>query len=161
MKQITLIRHGEAELLGETDFERKLHARGYKQAICCAAFLREKKNIPEIVLSSAAVRAKTTAKFILQELDPSIENIFVEKNLYNASSFTLLHALRELPNQYHTAMLVAHNNGISELANSLLNTYQFHLPTGGVVGITFPIHSWFEIEPGQGRLQFSYTEAWF
>ena len=82
---------------------RWLHEHGYQ---------------PDVVVVSAACRTRQTWDLVAPELGGSPAVRF-EPRAYAASALTLLYLAQELPRRYRTALLIAHNPGLSELAASL------------------------------------------
>lgn len=66
MKKVYLIRHAKSSWkdFSLDDFERPLNKRGKSDAPLMGAKLHDKKVVPDTILSSPAVRAKTTAEII-------------------------------------------------------------------------------------------------
>src|SRR5690625_138924 len=60
MPTLVLLRHAKAEAAGPSDFERKLSAPGRSQARRVAAHLAAAGLVPDVVLCSAALRARQT-----------------------------------------------------------------------------------------------------
>ena len=69
MKSILLFRHGKSEwnTYYDSDHNRPLAPRGIKAAKRMGLFLANKKQIPDLVISSTAVRAKTTVELAIEE----------------------------------------------------------------------------------------------
>ena len=63
MKTLYLIRHAKSEqnFAGLADIDRPLNERGYVDASKMSLMLKEKKLIPNAIISSPAVRAISTA----------------------------------------------------------------------------------------------------
>lgn len=146
MKKLYLIRHAKSSwddaLLA--DFDRPLNKRGVKNAPFMANVLLEKKIYPDLILSSSALRAKSTALFFAQTLQFSKEIQFT-KELYLTSTQTLFEILREVLNDNETVFLFGHNPELTEFANELSQKYIENIPTCGIVGFEFSIHSWNEL----------------
>ena len=70
MKTLYLVRHAKSDWgnAHTGDFQRTLNHRGLKAAPYMAALLKEKKVFPELVISSPANRALTTAEFFCEIL---------------------------------------------------------------------------------------------
>ena len=69
MKSILLFRHGKSEwnTYYDSDHNRPLAPRGIKAAKKMGLFLANKKQIPDIVISSTAMRARTTFELDIKE----------------------------------------------------------------------------------------------
>ena len=71
MKNLYLIRHTKSDWNDESksDFERGLNRRGKKAISIMADALKEKKVMPDLILSSSAKRAKLTAKGLAKKIN--------------------------------------------------------------------------------------------
>ena len=138
MKQLWLLRHAEAEpaSAGLTDFERPLTAAGRAQAAAAAAQLRQLDVRPDLMLASPALRASETALIVAQRLQcPAV--VRYQPSLYQASAAQLLAALQGCEAGVSTLLLVAHNPGLSQLAQRLGGP-SAKLGTGALCRIELP-----------------------
>ncbi|MDQ1339890.1 MAG: phosphohistidine phosphatase, partial [Campylobacterota bacterium] len=86
MKKLYIIRHaksswGDAEL---NDFERPLNKRGKSNAPMMGERLKKKGVMPDIIISSLAKRAKSTAEMIAKEVGYEKKVLF-DENIYESS----------------------------------------------------------------------------
>ncbi|MCK5293309.1 MAG: histidine phosphatase family protein, partial [Arcobacteraceae bacterium] len=79
-KKLYIIRHAKSSWKDFTldDFDRPLNKRGRLNAPFMGKILKGKNIIPDIILSSPALRAKTTAKIIANEIGFSKSIIYDE-----------------------------------------------------------------------------------
>ncbi len=127
MKQILLMRHAKSDWsMGTADFERPLNKRGKKAAPFMGKLLTEKGITPNIILSSPALRAKTTAIAVAQSCNYKGEIAFHESFYFGYIS-EIFDAIRALPNEASTVFLFGHNPTWEMLVGKL---------TG--VGVTMP-----------------------
>ena len=144
MKTLYVVRHAKSswDNPGLNDFDRPLNDRGEKDAPRMGKRLKECDIKPEIIYSSPAVRAFSTAQSIAQALDIPLTQIKTEKRLYHASEETLLDVLKHSAETADCVMLVGHNPGLTEFVNDLLDEDIDNIPTTGVVMAQLPIHDW-------------------
>jgi phosphohistidine phosphatase len=163
MKTVYLVRHAKSDWStpGLSDFNRPLNKRGKQNAPLMGKKLREKGILPDIVISSPAVRAITTARAIAQEIGYSPDAILTEKAIYEASSSTLATIIQQQDNARHSLMLVGHNPGFTELASRLSAFPADNIPTCGIVGIQWENDSWSEVVQRKGKLLFFYYPKQF
>lgn len=92
MKKIILIRHGKSawDQPWLADHDRPLAERGLNDVPKMAKRLKKKGIIPDVILSSSALRAVDTAKITAEILGFPEEDIVFEENLYHASVSTML-----------------------------------------------------------------------
>ena len=68
MKTVILFRHGKANFdeYFSNDHDRPLATRGIKDAKKMGQFLSQKNEVPDLVISSTAIRAKNTASLAVE-----------------------------------------------------------------------------------------------
>jgi phosphohistidine phosphatase len=150
MKRIYLLRHFKSSREHPSgDFDRPLAPRGRRAGAAISAWLAENDVAPELVLASAATRAKETLALILPALGES--RIEIERGLYLASVEALLQRLQRAPDDVASIMIVAHNPGLGELA-ARWGDESDAFPTGALSGFSMRIASWREIGRAKGEL---------
>ena len=95
----------------------------------------------DLILSSPANRALTTAEIIAKELDYKLKDIVVDDRLYPGAVDDLLNIIHKLSDKLDRVMLVGHNPALTELAHRLSSEIT-HLPTCAVAEFTFNAKSW-------------------
>lgn len=144
------MRHANASAEpGPTDFDRPLTEQGSRTAALSGTTIRAL--LPEIIVSSPAIRAKRTAQVVKAEAHIEQE-IGFDRRLYEASASDLLGIATETDNQFARAMLVAHNPGLRDLVR-LLTGKDEAMPPAGVAVIDFAIEQWRDIAPGNASLR--------
>jgi phosphohistidine phosphatase len=154
VRRLTLVRHAKSDwsLPGQPDWDRPLNRRGQRDAPEMARRLRSRRLKPDLVLTSPAVRAVTTATIIARELKVDAGRIAPDERLYLASPAQMLAVVRELGGSALHVMLYGHNPGITEFANRLSAGEQIdNLPTCGVFTATFDIANWDALDWGLGE----------
>lgn len=119
-----------------------------------ANVLLEKNIIPDLIMSSTAVRAFEFAKVIAKVTGFKPKNIFRERDLYLASPEDMLKIVRQTGVENNIVFLVAHNPGITDFANMLANCSIDNIPTSGIVSIKFDVDSWKNVSFGKGQFEF-------
>lgn len=148
MKHLILIRHAETaeKVTGQTDKDRELTTAGIRQAASAGAFLRGQGMNLDIILSSGATRAETTAQLIAEQLS-SRENLTIEDELYQASVGTLFETIRN-SDQHQNIAIVGHNPTVSYFAEFITNTDIEELRPGSVIIFKVPIGNWKDLAKG-------------
>jgi phosphohistidine phosphatase len=169
-RRLILLRHAKSDWPDVPDRDRPLAKRGRRDAPRIGRWLHEHGYQPDVVVCSAARRARQTWDLVAPELGGSPAVRF-EPRAYAASAMTLLDLAQELPSRYRTAMLIGHNPGLSELASQLAASPDIgpeispeissatdsgprpgiSLPTAAVAVLEFP-GDWPSLAPGQARL---------
>lgn len=132
-----LLRHAHTEKAkgNTTDFERQIDEKGQEQLTEMKGYLKENyADVPFQVYCSPATRTKTTFQNVKTAMNVVHEEYVHE--LYLPSRDNLLHFLWNADQKTDDVMIIAHNNGISEIASYLLNQSTM-LPTCGLVVLTF------------------------
>ena len=155
MKQLLIVRHSKSDRNDPTlkDFDRPLNERGEKNAVEMAKRLVKQEIIPQQLVSSPAKRALSTAKYFADTLGIDGSEIIKVKDIYEASSSTLLKVINSLDNRSDLTALFGHNPGLSEIASLLCdNEGLYNLPTSGMALIEFPFEEWGHVSLGTGKL---------
>lgn len=154
MKLLTLVRHAKSsrDYPELSDFERPLNPRGRKEAPAIAGRLRKADIKPDLLVSSPATRAITTARIFAEELNLHLDEIVLNPHIYEASAWTLLHIVRSLPSDLEDVMLFGHNPGISRLAQDLAECPFDEMTTSAAVRIELPARAWSLVAPGSGKV---------
>ncbi len=156
MKTLYLVRHAKSswKYTNLDDFERPLNKRGRKNAPFMGRILKKLKVAPDLVISSPANRAATTARIIADSIDYPLEKIHYNETIYASSEHELIQVIQQLGDAVNRAMLVSHNPALTDLANTIADTAISNIPTCGVVGLNLNISSWVKIGEQRGKLKF-------
>lgn len=149
MKRIILVRHAKSSWeYNVSDFERPLKPRGFKDInVISKEFIN--KLSPDLILSSDALRAKTTAEIFVLNICIDLNEIIFNHNLYDFSGTDLLNIIKQCGNSVNELMVFGHNNAITNFVNSFGDKIIHNVPTSGVVIIEFNISSWRELKKGK------------
>ena len=154
MKTLTIIRHAKSSWkdLELKDFDRPLNKRGKRDAPLAGQRLRENSISPDLIVTSPAKRALTTAKLIANEIGYSKKNLVSDQRVYMADVEDLIQILRKVDNSCKNVAIVGHNPDMTDLANELTGESIDNVPTCGVVHATLDIKSWQDLDEGKGKL---------
>ncbi|UKJ06386.1 SixA phosphatase family protein [Solitalea lacus] len=152
MKTLYLVRHAKSDksLININDFDRPLNDRGLKDAPAMAKILSKKIKNPDLIVSSPALRAFTTAQLFAEVIDYDVESIRLNPSVYAANVTTLLGVINSLEDQLNTVIMFGHNPGLTDLFNYLTDNNLLNLPTCGIVKIDFDLQSWKLVSHGTG-----------
>lgn len=123
-----------------SDHDRPLNKRGMCDAPRMGRLLREKRLLPEVIMSSTALRAKTTAEEIARSI-PAEGVVEFDPNLYLADPDTIVDVARHAHVDAGPLLVIAHNPGLEELITQVTKRDE-QLPTGGIAHIRLHIDSW-------------------
>ena len=154
MKTLYIVRHAKSswDERGISDHDRKLNSRGKRDAPKMGELLYSNGCHPDIIYSSSAKRAFTTAKIIAEKIAHPVDNIVVSKNIYDATTNDLVNLINKIDEKYESAMVFGHNPGFTVLANLLTDKYIDNMPTCAVAEIELNVESWKEVESDCGKL---------
>lgn len=116
-RRLLLIRHARAAG-GPVDLERSLTEQGMRQAAAIGSWLAESGPVPDRVLVSPARRAMQTWEQASAALGPGPQPT-VDARIHGNTVDALLSAIREVPDDASTVVLVGHNPSVGELAGVL------------------------------------------
>jgi len=155
-KRLLLCRHAKSSWHEATrsDIERPLNKRGERDAPEMGRRLVRRGIQPDLIVTSPAVRARTTAAYLAAELGYPLERLEMQTDLYAATVPSLLALLQKQEPRCTTIMLVGHNPECTALANMLGGLCIENIPTCGIVALDFAVSSWRELAAGTGVLLF-------
>ena len=153
-----LVRHAQSadKQIGQTDKERAITPVGLEQAKAVGNFLKEKSIIPELIISSSALRANTTAQTLAEILPYRLDRIILKDDLYDANVSDLLQIVSRISVDINKVMVVGHNPGISLLVDHLTKEQNRNLFPSELVVIKFEFSNWLDIDRTVGRLEERY-----
>lgn len=155
MKNLYLIRHAKSDWGDESksDFERGLNKRGQKAILTMANALKEKKVMPDLILSSSAKRAQLTAKGLAKKIGYSGKIKYIDA-LYMAELLDVISIIKEIKDKYDNVFIIGHNPETTELTDLMLDDYIDNVPTLGIVALKLPIKHWQKFKPEKIKLNF-------
>jgi len=160
LKTLILIRHAKSDWsdFSASDFDRGLNDRGKRDAPLMGQRLAARDIQPDAFIVSTACRAKATARLMAPALGFSFADIDWRDELYLASPSTMKSVIRYAADHVQALALLAHNPGITELANQLANADISNIPTCGVVTFELPVDHWSDAGSNARLLDFDYPK---
>lgn len=160
MRRLMLLRHAKSDWPdGIADLERPLSPRGRDAAPRVGAYLAAEGLVPDRTLVSPARRTRETFDLVSSRM-PALRSVSSEPRIYDASAARLLSVVREQPKEVHLLLVIGHNPGLADLAESLIvggaaaamSRMGEKFPTGALAVIDLPVDAWSEVAPAIGRL---------
>lgn len=144
MKELYVVRHAKSSWDDPylKDFDRPLNKRGKRNVPAMGKRLAAFNLQTDLLISSPANRALTTAKGIAKSLDYEKNRIQKEMDLYHASTNTIRAVIAQVPEEINSLMIFGHNPGLTSFINSMSDYYLDNLPTCAICGIRFQADSW-------------------
>jgi phosphohistidine phosphatase len=155
MKQLLLIRHGKSDWdhPGLSDHDRPLNDRGRRDCPRMAEALKSRGVAPDLIVTSTAVRAATTAEAIAGGLGVDPAAIVKRSELYLAPPQVILRVIQGLDESAETVLVFGHNPGMHETVERLCGGEGVdEFPTLAVARIELEVDHWGEVEWGDGLL---------
>lgn len=160
-KHLFLIRHAKSDWgLDVRDFDRPLNARGLTDAPKMGARLAGYSIQPQLLVSSPAKRALTTAERFAEQLGFPANAIQTDQRIYEADLDALIDVIQGLDNGIDRVALFGHNPGFASLVAYLPFERPIDFPTCAIAHIQFDqLDDWVSISSGAGKkMWFSYPK---
>ncbi len=156
MKTLILVRHAKSDWGNPdiSDFDRPLNKRGLRDAPFMADLIKSKGIVPDLIISSPANRAITTAKYFASALNYPLDKIEQINIIYSSGVNTISELIASLDNQYNTVMLFGHNPSISSLSYNFSGGKVPDMPTCAVACIDFNSNNWEDTLESDATLRF-------
>jgi phosphohistidine phosphatase len=153
MKSVILIRHVKSDwsnLLA--DFDRPIREDKKEDALQIAKEIPRKGSLPDLIVSSPAVRTLQTAKFFCGKWKYPFEKVLQKKSLYECLAKDILTVINKAEDKYDSIAIICHNPAITDFARQYSDAYIDNIPTTGAVRIDFDVKHWKEIKD-KGKLK--------
>jgi phosphohistidine phosphatase len=153
-KILYLVRHAKSSWDDPSlaDKDRPLSPRGLSSAPDMGKRLASQGHKPDLVISSPAKRALTTARKIARETGYKESGIITDDHLYFSGTRSMVDLLEQLDDKYGNVMIVGHNPAMSSLLNILCDSTVENMPTCAIAVVSFDMDSWSELTMSDGEL---------
>ena len=163
IRNICFVRHAKSnwDHPGLSDFDRPLDKRGLHDAPMMAGKMKDMHLVPDLIITSGANRAKSTAEFFKKEFDIPADRFVVNNRIYEASTETIFSIIREAPDTARFLYVFGHNPTFTWVANSISGVHIDNVPTCGIVHVQVMINSWSKFKPEYaGFIGFHYPKQY-
>lgn len=156
MKQLILVRHAKSSWDNPewTDYSRPLNKRGLRDAPFMAELISKKNIIPDLIYSSPAMRAITTAKIFAEALNYQIDKINQNIGIYDKGSRFINKLIANTSNEVSNLFIFGHNPDITSLSSYYSGEFFDNVPTCGVIAVRFELDNWTDTQSENGELLF-------
>ena len=149
MKTLYMVRHAKSSWeFDVSDRERPLNKRGLRDAEAMSLHLSNAIERPDLMLSSPANRAHTTALFFKTTFDMPDAQFREEEALYDFGGSGVMDVIKSCPETVNSLMIFGHNHAFTSIANMLGNRYIDNVPTCGFVHIQAAVKTWKDFANG-------------
>ncbi len=157
MKTVFLFRHGDSQEIGyESDYSRELTEKGTLITAEMARHLKESGVRPDLIITSGAVRAMSTAVIAAAVYGSPEPEIVVEDVLYySREEADILHMIQKSPAEMSSIMIVGHEPLFSDFVSYISSTpSDISMKKSSVVRVDFNTDKWSSIAIGSGIISF-------
>lgn len=146
MKTLLILRHAKSDWNNSrlSDYDRPLNGRGKQDAPRMGRLLRDEALVPDLIITSSAKRALSTAEAVATASGYEHE-IKYTRRLYHAAPEQYIEILQEAGGDYERVMVVGHNPGIEYLVD-LLTDVDERMPTAALAQVELPIAQWTDLD---------------
>ena len=159
MSELILLRHGKSDWgAGTGDAERPLNRRGEESARAMGRMITLVGRVPDLVLSSPARRARSTAG-LAAEAGSWQSPIVEDERLCPGSARQVIEVVREQAGEIHRVLVVGHEPTLSQTAALLLGGASLRMVTGAAACLE--VDGWEMLGPEAGTLLWMLTPRLF
>ena len=126
------------------DHDRPLNKRGKRIAPLMGRLLKKEDLVPDIIISSTAIRARSTAKAVAKASGYKGE-IILNHSLYAAGPDAYLSVMRDLSDEYARVLIIGHNPGLEELLEMLTREIRV-MPTCSLAHVKLHVDKWSDLD---------------
>jgi phosphohistidine phosphatase len=154
MRSLILFRHGKSDWDApyNDDHERPLASRGKEAARVMGNLLRLVDQVPDLAVSSSAVRARDTLH-LAAHAGRWPSRLLIDGALYESTPADVLRWINALDDNPECLLLVGHEPTWSGLAGQLIGHGRLKVPTAAMLRIDLDGDSWRSVEFGHGELR--------
>ena len=159
MKTIIFFRHAKSDwntAFGH-DHERPLNKRGKKAARRMGRFLAGAGKLPDRIVTSSAVRARTTLETAAQKGKWGDIPLELTDDLYEATPADVLSVIQGVTDGADRLLLVGHEPAFSETVGRLIGSANVRMPTGSMACVDVDVEHWPSVAFGGGQLRWLVT----
>ena len=164
MKTLIIARHAKSgwDNPDLRDFDRTLNQRGLRDAPFMADKIKGLVSCPDLIVTSGAVRARTTAGYFVEAFDYPAEKLVIDDRIYDGGPRYIINLLKKSDDSVNFVALFGHNPDITSVVTFFSGKHFENVPTCGVVCIEFDIESWSDIDKENGNMKFfEYPKKYF
>jgi phosphohistidine phosphatase len=153
MKTLLILRHAKSswKFPDLADHDRPLNSRGKRDAPLIGRILSEEHLIPDLIVTSSAVRAHATAKKVAKASGYRGQ-IEIESSLYRGGPPAYLDIVRNQPDRNEKLLVVGHNPDVEQILNIFTGT-EVIMPTCALAHISLVLERWTDLSSNtKGKL---------
>ncbi len=154
MKRLFIVRHAKSSWENPSlkDYDRPLNQRGLRDAPFMGQFIAEKYESTDLIISSTANRAFTTATYFAEAFGIDKDDIQTEKSLYHAYEEEVYEVIANLDEEIKSAFIFGHNPTFTSIANNFSEDYIDNVPTCGIIVLESEAKTWTAVHKKNTKL---------
>ena len=158
MKTLLVMRHAKSDwgATFQSDHDRPLARRGIKAARRIGRFLTDADMAPDLIISSTATRALSTARLATEAGEWTCE-IVTTDDLYASSPERVLEVVGGVENSFERLLITGHEPIWSSLVTWLIGGGRVRMPTAAVACLDLPHGDWGDLAPASCELRWFIT----
>src|ERR671931_1979886 len=147
MKTLLILRHAKAVPKNPSlsDHDRPLDKIGEDDALHMGKLIKDKDIIPSFIISSTALRAKTTAELVAKGCGYQ-GDIVLDQSLYEAKPKDYLAMLETLSDRYSSLLIVGHNPTVEDTIQMFTDSSDvMSIPSCTLAHLSLPNEKWSDL----------------
>ena len=150
MKELYILRHAKEEFNQNiNDYDLHLSEQGSKDAKKIGEILNKKKVIPDLIVSSPALRARETAQIVAKQINYK-NHIMYNEVIYEAFLNELIESISYTYDSVNSLLIVGHNPALTALAITFTD-FKEELKNSDLIKIEFDCNSWIDIDKNNSK----------
>jgi phosphohistidine phosphatase len=146
-RTLYIVRHAKSswDYDSVSDIDRPLKMKGIRDAYEVSRKLKLEGDIPDLIISSPAIRALHTANIFIRVFELKFKRFVIDERLYGSGIGVIKKVISEQDAKNTRLMIFGHNPDFSELSASLSGKDYIDLPTCGLCKIEFHASDWLSV----------------
>lgn len=149
LRNICFVRHAKSswDFPELADIDRPLNKRGERDAPYLASKMVDLQITPDLIITSPAVRARTTARIFADAAELDSSHFIVNDLLYGADVAGIVNLVQDIDNAFRSVFIFGHNPTMTIMANSFAGVDINNVPTCGVLQAKTMVSGWEDWSP--------------
>jgi phosphohistidine phosphatase len=149
LKTLLILRHAKSSFKNPnlSDHDRPLDELARKDALQLGKLLRNKELVPDFIVSSTALRAKTTADLVADGCR-FVGEVVLKQPLYQAKPIDYVKILEQLSDRYERVLLIGHNPTVEDAIEMLIGSSDVTMSPCTLAHLDLTIRKWSDLKQG-------------
>jgi phosphohistidine phosphatase len=155
-KHICFLRHAKSSWRYPdlNDYDRPLNDRGIEDAPFMGRKLKKIGYSPDLIISSPANRAISTARIICEKLSYPLHRLKLDDSIYMSSAWQLIDLIKSLEAKHNKVMLIGHEPAFSQCIRILCDIEIEKFPTCAALNVSLNKDEWSKLREQEGKITF-------